>query len=249
MGGEKEDGLGLSLSLGMSCPQNNLKNNDFISPSTPPFLLPFMHNHQISAERNEEAREFIRGEIDMNRPVRMIEACDEELEDEAVIMVSSPNNSTVSSVSGKRSHDREDNEGERPTSSLEDDGGDAAARKKLRLSKEQAAVLEETFKEHNTLNPKQKLALSKQLNLRPRQVEVWFQNRRARLAAELDNMNTAIGDTTGSSTTFSMEIFSAKNSLFQTSMPPEEIIYLHTRICILLVCRDQMILRMFGLTL
>ncbi|KAI9154076.1 hypothetical protein LWI28_020620 [Acer negundo] len=53
-------------------------------------------------------------------------------------------------------------------------------RKKLRLSKEQSAFLEESFKEHNTLNPKQKLALAKQLNLRPRQVEVWFQNRRAR---------------------------------------------------------------------
>ncbi|XP_059645542.1 homeobox-leucine zipper protein HOX11-like [Cornus florida] len=60
----------------------------------------------------------------------------------------------------------------------EDENG--LTRKKLRLSKEQSAYLEDSFKEHNTLNPKQKLALAKQLNLRPRQVEVWFQNRRAR---------------------------------------------------------------------
>ncbi|MCD7446814.1 hypothetical protein HAX54_016908 [Datura stramonium] len=61
----------------------------------------------------------------------------------------------------------------------EDENG-VNTRKKLRLSKEQSAYLEESFKEHHTLNPKQKLALAKQLNLRPRQVEVWFQNRRAR---------------------------------------------------------------------
>lgn len=61
-----------------------------------------------------------------------------------------------------------------------DDDDNALTRKKLRLSKEQSAFLEESFKEHHTLNPKQKLALAKQLNLRPRQVEVWFQNRRAR---------------------------------------------------------------------
>ncbi|KAG4991208.1 hypothetical protein AAZX31_09G101300 [Glycine max] len=61
-----------------------------------------------------------------------------------------------------------------------DDDENGSTRKKLRLSKEQSAFLEESFKEHTTLNPKQKLALAKQLNLRPRQVEVWFQNRRAR---------------------------------------------------------------------
>ncbi|KAJ6791456.1 uncharacterized protein M6B38_193490 [Iris pallida] len=61
-----------------------------------------------------------------------------------------------------------------------DEEENGAARKKLRLSKEQSAFLEESFKEHHTLNPKQKVALAKQLNLRPRQVEVWFQNRRAR---------------------------------------------------------------------
>ncbi|XP_008788857.1 homeobox-leucine zipper protein ATHB-4-like isoform X2 [Phoenix dactylifera] len=43
--------------------------------------------------------------------------------------------------------------------------------KKLRLSKEQSSYLEERFKEHTTLNPKQKLAIAKRLNLRPRQVE------------------------------------------------------------------------------
>ncbi|KAJ0967721.1 hypothetical protein J5N97_024638 [Dioscorea zingiberensis] len=61
-----------------------------------------------------------------------------------------------------------------------DEEDDGAARKKLRLTKEQSSLLEDRFKEHSTLNPKQKQVLAKQLNLRPRQVEVWFQNRRAR---------------------------------------------------------------------
>ncbi|XP_071737514.1 homeobox-leucine zipper protein HAT14-like [Rutidosis leptorrhynchoides] len=61
----------------------------------------------------------------------------------------------------------------------EDENG-LAGRKKLRLTKEQSVFLEDSFKEHNTLNPKQKLILADQLNLRPRQIEVWFQNRRAR---------------------------------------------------------------------
>ncbi|KAK9169972.1 hypothetical protein Syun_002112 [Stephania yunnanensis] len=72
-------------------------------------------------------------------------------------------------------------EAERASSRASDEEENGLTRKKLRLSKEQSAYLEESFKEHNTLNPqKQKLALAKQLNLRPRQVEVWFQNRRAR---------------------------------------------------------------------
>ncbi|CAN6235824.1 unnamed protein product [Urochloa humidicola] len=64
----------------------------------------------------------------------------------------------------------------------EEDGGCGldGSRKKLRLSKDQSAVLEDSFREHPTLNPRQKAALAQQLDLRPRQVEVWFQNRRAR---------------------------------------------------------------------
>ncbi|KAL8125051.1 homeobox-leucine zipper protein HAT22-like isoform X2 [Apium graveolens] len=61
----------------------------------------------------------------------------------------------------------------------EDDDG-SNGRKKLRLTKAQSALLEESFKQHSTLNPKQKQELARELNLRPRQVEVWFQNRRAR---------------------------------------------------------------------
>ncbi|KAK4488548.1 hypothetical protein RD792_004312 [Penstemon davidsonii] len=182
---EKDDGLGLSLSL--RCPEEQYKNVNPPPQQPPaataaPFPLNLFGSHlhsdafPSSADRNaEQPRSLFRG-IDINQSITVIDACDEE------VIVSSPN-STVSSVSGKRSREREENDGERDSSSLEiddDDGGDAATRKKLRLSKEQATVLEQTFKSHNTLNPKQKLALAKQLNLRPRQVEVWFQNRRAR---------------------------------------------------------------------
>ncbi|XP_057422469.1 homeobox-leucine zipper protein HOX3-like [Lotus japonicus] len=52
--------------------------------------------------------------------------------------------------------------------------------KKLRLTKEQSRLLEERFRQNHTLNPKQKECLAMQLKLQPRQVEVWFQNRRAR---------------------------------------------------------------------
>lgn len=189
---KKDDCLGLSL----RCPEN--LNPDPLPPppatllaAAAPFPLnlfrspsPFVQLQnfsrtdafQTAAARQAEPRTFLGG-IDINRTLTVVE-CDEE-EEEGI--VTSPN-STVSSISGKRS-EREENDGERAASSsmeIEEEGGDAASRKKLRLSKEQAVVLEETFKEHSTLNPKQKMGLAKQLKLRPRQVEVWFQNRRAR---------------------------------------------------------------------
>ncbi|RWV88935.1 hypothetical protein GW17_00048943 [Ensete ventricosum] len=61
----------------------------------------------------------------------------------------------------------------------EEEEGGTPRPKKLRLSKEQSRLLEESFRQHHTLNPKQKEALAMKLELRPRQVEVWFQNRRA----------------------------------------------------------------------
>ncbi|XP_062216311.1 homeobox-leucine zipper protein HOX19-like isoform X2 [Phragmites australis] len=91
------------------------------------------------------------------------------------------------SVAGVKRERVEEAEAERASSTAAaragagtEDDDDGSTRKKLRLTKEQSALLEDRFKEHSTLNPKQKVALAKQLNLRPRQVEVWFQNRRAR---------------------------------------------------------------------
>ncbi|OAY85267.1 Homeobox-leucine zipper protein HOX27 [Ananas comosus] len=95
------------------------------------------------------------------------ESSEEEEEEEMVegagapTSSSPPPNSSVSfqmELSGRRGRGSDEEENGSP-------------RKKLRLSKEQSAYLEESFKEHSTLNPKQKIALAKQLNLRPRQVE------------------------------------------------------------------------------
>lgn len=115
-------------------------------------------------------RSFLRG-IDVNRAPSTVVV---DVEDDGA-GVSSPNSTVSSVMSGKRSERElmaaaaaaggggrvEDNEMERASCSLgggsdDEDGsgnGDDGSRKKLRLSKEQALVLEETFKEHSTLNP------------------------------------------------------------------------------------------------
>lgn len=52
--------------------------------------------------------------------------------------------------------------------------------KKRRLCADQVQFLEKSFAEENKLEPERKVQLAKDLGLQPRQVAIWFQNRRAR---------------------------------------------------------------------
>jgi homeobox-leucine zipper protein len=150
---------------------------------SPPFLW-FMTNNcreEVTvAETNLSG--VVRGGIDMNQVPST-----NEYEESSVLQVDALRVVDNGPMTVKRERERAfDLEAERDrtcdvSSRTSDEEEIGSTRKKLRLSKEQSALLEESFREHSTLNPqKQKNALAKQLNLRPRQVEVWFQNRRAR---------------------------------------------------------------------
>ncbi|XP_020217069.1 homeobox-leucine zipper protein HAT22 [Cajanus cajan] len=178
--------LGLSLTATTKETAPSTKPDDHLIKPTP--SKPYYSSNEpsltlgLSGESNHVAKLVPRNNVVANNKVY----CEDPLE---LSRQTSPH-SVVSSFSTGRVVKRERDLScedieveveERVSSRVSDEDEDGNnARKKLRLTKEQSALLEDSFKQHSTLNPKQKQALARQLNLRPRQVEVWFQNRRAR---------------------------------------------------------------------
>ncbi|KAK4776607.1 hypothetical protein SAY86_005295 [Trapa natans] len=160
--------------------------------------------------------------------------------------------STVSSFSSprvKRERDlsSEEEEAERAippkpaATGDEEDVDGISPRKKLRLTKEQSALLEESFKQHSTLNPKQKQALARQLNLRPRQVEVWFQNRRARTKLKQTEVDCEIlkkccESLTDENRRLQKELQELKAMKLQGQSPAAAALYMHVPAATLTMC-------------
>ncbi|KAF8677025.1 hypothetical protein HU200_046483 [Digitaria exilis] len=86
--------------------------------------------------------------------------------------------SSRQSKKARKSQSQQGDDGDRRSPTDDGDGG--GGRKKLRLTAAQAALLEDTFRAHNILSHAEKQELARRVGLSARQVEVWFQNRRAR---------------------------------------------------------------------
>ncbi|WOL02759.1 homeobox-leucine zipper protein HOX20-like [Canna indica] len=97
----------------------------------------------------------------------------------------------VSSVEENEKHDEERNQfllldGMEEMESCDEDlcsnygCSSSLGQKKRRLSVDQVKALEKDFEKENKLDPERKVRLAQELGLRPRQIAIWFQNRRAR---------------------------------------------------------------------
>ncbi|XP_057528534.1 homeobox-leucine zipper protein HAT22-like [Amaranthus tricolor] len=162
----------LTLGLGISYSTKTImsKNN----PVKQPHVMVYDHEPSLALSLSGETYQTVERKVMIDHQ-----------EPPCSVSVASSLSNVVSVKRERESASSDDLEIERGSSRISDEDEDGSGptntpRKKLRLTKEQSALLEESFKQQSTLNPKQKQALADRLNLRPRQVEVWFQNRRAR---------------------------------------------------------------------
>jgi len=73
--------------------------------------------------------------------------------------------------------------------------GGGLDKNKKRFSEEQIKSLESMFATQTKLEPRQKLQLARELGLQPRQVAIWFQNKRARWKSkQLEREYSALRD-------------------------------------------------------
>ncbi|KAF3665216.1 homeobox-leucine zipper protein HAT7-like [Capsicum chacoense] len=88
----------------------------------------------------------------------------------------------ISSVLMRRamSFDHQDSRADDIDMSDDDGSSQLLGEKKRRLNMEQVKALERSFEIGNKLEPERKMQLARALGLKPRQIAIWFQNRRAR---------------------------------------------------------------------
>ena len=69
-------------------------------------------------------------------------------------------------------------------------GGLEKKRKRQRTSPKQLLILETTFQHNRTPDFQTRTILSKQLGMTPRRIQIWFQNKRAKLKKQKQEGNT-----------------------------------------------------------
>lgn len=90
--------------------------------------------------------------IDMEKAYDKVQAIRQSSPQSTITSFSNAN-LEIMSIKRERDGGCDDIEFERQSSRASDEDDDGGARKKLRLTKEQSALLEDNFKEHSTLNP------------------------------------------------------------------------------------------------
>lgn len=84
-------------------------------------------------------------------------------------------------TTGFNAFDQETSNANHIEDELSDDGSQlVGGEKKRRLNIDQVKALEKSFEVGNKLEPERKMQLARALGLQPRQIAIWFQNRRAR---------------------------------------------------------------------